>query len=89
MMQIASLFKESDPGSGKPIKLQLIMSSLVLTVMITFFSHNDCNKIYTDIPFLKQTIPIESAFNRLTIYYDRNVLLIEGDRNEIQGSILL
>jgi hypothetical protein len=60
------------------------MSILALTAMIAFFSHNDCDKISTDTPFQKQIIPIESGFNSLTIYNNLNVILEEGDHNEIQ-----
>jgi hypothetical protein len=84
MIQIALLFKRFlIQVQVNQLNFLLIMNSLVISTLIVFFSQNDCNNVYADTSFQKQIIPIESAFNSITIYNNINVVLIEGNCNEI------
>ncbi len=58
------------------------MNNLLLPVVVSLFGHySDISK--SDTSLLKQSIPIESSFNSITIYNDISLYITEGTENEI------
>jgi hypothetical protein len=59
------------------------MSSLLLSITLFFLHGIHHAKVVTDTTNRNRAIPIEYAFNSITIYNDIRVYITEGNKNEI------